>query len=309
MNHKKIGMLVFRTLLLIFSLLSVSFSAFAHINAQKLNTANLHIAAVSAYVKDLTTGKVLYKQNANLQVPIASLTKLMMAMVVLDGKQSLNQPITFTPEARKRMFDYYSNVRVNSTISCGEALRIALMSSENFAATALACAYPGGYNVFVQKMNEKAQQLGMTDTHFYGSSGLNPKNTSTAHDVAIMLAAALKYPKIREYTQTIVHTAYFLHPNYKLGYTNTDAIVRTKEWPIFVSKTGTLDIAGHCLGIVTEIGGDKVVMAILDNQGKMTPVGDAVRIKRWIQTNESGYPPASAVRYQQMKLKELGVIK
>lgn len=298
---------MFKALLVASGLLLASFSASAHINTQDLSPKNLHISAVSAYVDDLTTNQVLYKQNANLQVPIASLTKLMMAMVVLDGKQPLDQPITFTKEAQKRMFDYYSNVRVNSTISRGEALRIALMSSENFAATSLACAYPGGYNVFVQKMNEKAKELGMTDTHFYGASGLNPKNTSTAHDVALMITAALKYPKIREYTQTIVHTAYFRNPNYKLGYTNTDAIVRTQEWPIFVSKTGHLDVAGHCLAIITEIKGDKVVMVILDNQAKMTPVGDAVRIKRWILTGESGYPPASAVRYQHMKLRELGV--
>ena len=187
-------------------------------------------------------------------------------------------------------------------------MHIALMSSENLAAAALAANYPGGYKAFIRAMNAKAKALGMTHTHFVDSSGLNPKNQSTASDVAKMVRAAYKYPEIRKYTTNgAVHTAYFTHPRYKLGYTNTNtnALVRGEKWKVNVSKTGYLDEAGRCLAMVTTIDGKKILMVMLDSQGKMTPIGDAGRIKQWLQTGKSKAISTDAKFYQQQKLKEL----
>ena len=293
-------------LILFFTLASVSFSSFASINTSKLNPSNLQTAAVSAYVIDLSSGKTLYHKNSNVVMPIASLTKLMTAMVTLDAKLPLNQKITFTQTDREHMYNTYSRVRVGSELSRGETMHIALMSSENLAAAALAANYPGGYNAFIRAMNAKAKALGMTHTHFVDSSGLNPKNHSTASDVAKMVRAAYKYHEIRKYsTNGAVHTAYFTHPRYKLGYTNTNALVRGEKWNVNLSKTGYLDEAGRCLAMVTTIDGKKILMVMLDSQGKLTPIGDAGRIKQWLQTGKSKSITADAKYYQQQKLKEL----
>ena len=300
------GAIVRNALILFFTLASISFSSFASINTSKHNPSNLQTASVSNYVIDLSSGKTLYRKNSNVVMPIASLTKLMTAMVTLDAKLPLNQKITFTKTDREHMYNTYSRVRVGSELSRGETMHIALMSSENLAAAALAANYPGGYKAFIRAMNAKAKALGMTHTHFVDSSGLNPKNQSTASDVAKMVRAAYKYPEIRKYsTNGAVHTAYFTHPRYKLGYTNTNALVRGKKWDVNLSKTGFLDEAGRCLAMVTTIDGKKILMVMLDSQGKLTPIGDAGRIKQWLQTGKSKAITADAKYYQQQKLKQL----
>jgi D-alanyl-D-alanine endopeptidase (penicillin-binding protein 7) len=280
-------------------------SAIAATDKTNLDPSKIQTASVSTFVTDLKSGETLFQKNADIVMPIASITKLMTAMVVLDADLSLKEKITFDKTDKERIYNGYSRIRMESQLSRGEAIHIALMSSENLASAALADNYPGGYSAFVEAMNAKAKSLGMTDTRFVDSSGLSPKNVSTAADISKMVKAAYDYPEIRKYSTTPVHTAYFKKPRYKLGYTNTNALARGKKWNVELSKTGYLDIAGYCLAMVTSIDGNKLLMVMLDAYGKLTPVGDAGRIKRWIQTGNSGKISDSAKHYQRTKLAEL----
>ncbi|OLQ70084.1 peptidase S11 [Photobacterium proteolyticum] len=293
-----------RVLLLVLALWGTG-SAVAATDKTQLDPSKIQTASVSTYVTDLKSGETLFQKNADIVMPIASITKLMTAMVVLDADLSLKEKITFDKTDKERIYNGYSRIRMESQLSRGEAIHIALMSSENLASAALADNYPGGYSAFVEAMNAKAKSLGMTDTRFVDSSGLSPKNVSTAADISKMVKAAYDYPEIRKYSTTPVHTAYFKKPRYKLGYTNTNALARGKKWNVELSKTGYLDIAGYCLAMVTSIDGNKLLMVMLDAYGKLTPVGDAGRIKRWIQTGNSGKISDSAKHYQRTKLAEL----
>lgn len=274
-------------------------------HASKLNTDNIQTASVSTFVTDLDTNKTLFQKNADIIMPVASLTKVMTAMVVLDADLALDEAISFEQQDKERIYNGYSRIRMGSTLSRGEALHIALMSSENLATAALARHYPGGYGAFIKAMNAKAKSLGMTDTVFVDSSGLNPDNVSTAADITKMIKAAYDYPKIRQYSTTPVHTAYFKKPRYKLGYTNTNALVRGQKWDVALSKTGYLDIAGHCLAMITEVEGKQLLIVTLDAYGKLTPIGDAGRIKKWLQSGNSGRVSESAMHYQKQKLSTL----
>ncbi|MDX2504425.1 MAG: D-alanyl-D-alanine endopeptidase [Gammaproteobacteria bacterium] len=262
----------------------------------------VNLASVSASVIDLKTGSKLLEKNAHIVMPIASITKLMTAMVVVDAKLSLKEKIRFTREDKKRTDHYYSRIRVGSELSRADVLRIALMSSENLAASALGSNYPGGVAAFVRAMNAKARKLGMTQTHFVDSSGLSEKNVSTAADLAKMVAAAAKYPLLRKYSTTQVYTARFTKPGYLLGYTNTNVLVRGGRWDIKLSKTGYLDEAGRCLVMLTRIDNKDVLMVMLDSFGKRSPVGDANRIKKWLQTGKQGKVAKAALNYERMKL-------
>lgn len=238
-------------------------------------------------------------------MPIASITKLMTAMVILDGKQSLKQKITFTQDHRALIEFGHTRIRRGSQISRGEALRLALMSSENLAAAALGASYPGGYTAFVNAMNRKAKQLGMNNTVFVEATGLSPMNRSTARDLAKMVKASYKYKTIRDYSTTVVHTAYFSKPKYKLGYTNTNPLVRGKRWTVMLNKTGYLNEAGRCLVMVAEVSGRTLVTVTLDAYGKRTPIGDAGRIRQWLETGKSNKISQSAQHYQRQKLAKL----
>lgn len=264
--------------------------------------STLKLASVSAAVMDVNSGEMLLEKHTGLQMPIASLTKIMTAMVVLDGKQSLREPIRFSPADRQAIDNYFSRIRNGSEISRGEALRLALMSSENLAAAALGRNYPGGTSKFVAAMNAKAKALGMNNTHFVDSSGLSPLNLSTASDLVKMVAAAGQYKLIREYSTTTVHTANFSRPGYRLAYVNTNPLVRFERWQADVSKTGYLNEAGRCLVMKTRIDNREVVMVMLDSFGKRSPVGDAGRIKRYLEEGSSGSVASSAWQYQQRKL-------
>lgn len=294
-----------RVFLFVLTLMGLSNFAAASTGTAKLDPKKIETASVSTFVTDLQSGKTLFQKNSNVVMPIASITKLMTAMVVLDAKLPLKEKITFDKTDKERIYNGYSRIRMASQLSRGEAIHIALMSSENLASAALADNYPGGYIAFVKAMNEKAKSLGMDNTHFVDSSGLSPKNVSTAADITKMAKAAYQYPKIRKYSTTPVHTAYFKKPRYKLGYTNTNALARGNRWKVEMSKTGYLDIAGYCLAMVANIDGKKLLMVMLDTYGKRTPVGDAGRIKKWIQTGNSGKISETAQHYQRTKLAEL----
>ncbi|PSU34729.1 D-alanyl-D-alanine endopeptidase [Photobacterium lutimaris] len=296
-------MVLFRHLNILVTLSLALFITTSH--ASKLQTDNIQTASVSTFVTDLDANKTLFQKNADIVMPIASLTKVMMAMVVLDAKLPLDEAISFNKIDKERIYDGYSRIRMGSTLSRGNALHIALMSSENLATAALARQYPGGYEAFIKAMNTKAKALGMTDTVFVDSSGLNPNNVSTAADITKMIKAAYQYPKIKKYSTTPVHTAYFKKPRYKLGYTNTNALVRGQKWDVELSKTGYLDIAGHCLAMITHVEGKQLLIVTLDAYGKLTPIGDAGRIKKWLQSGKSGNVSESAMHYQKQKLSTL----
>jgi len=262
------------------------------------------LASVSAILVDLKTGSVLMAKNSQLVMPIASITKLMTAMVVLDAKSSLSEKIRFNKTDKKTINNYFSRVRMESELSRANTLRIALMSSENLASAALARTYPGGTRAFVKAMNAKAKALAMTKTHFVNATGLSEKNVSTAADLAKMLAAAMKYPLIKKYSTTQTFTARFTRPRYVLGYTNTNSLIRAGYKDIKLSKTGYLDEAGRCLTMVRKINNKDVIMVLLDSYGKRSPIGDANRIKKWLQTGKQGKVARSAINYERMKLAQ-----
>jgi serine-type D-Ala-D-Ala endopeptidase (penicillin-binding protein 7) len=227
-------------------------------------------------------GDTLFQKNADLVVPIASITKLMTAMVVLDGAPNLQAPITISDEDVDLLRGSRSRLQVGSVLPRHTALLLALMSSENRAAHALARHYPGGMEAFVSAMNIKAQSLGMRDTHFEDPTGLTSNNVSTAHDLAKMVLAAHHYPLIREFTTT--SEASVDVKGRTLDYRNTNQLVKSSTWDIGLSKTGYIHEAGKCLVMQARLADKPVIIVLLDSAGKMTRIGDANRIKRWIES-------------------------
>ena len=209
--------------------------------------AQPQIASGSAMIVDLETNKVLFSSHPDRVRPIASLTKLMTAMVVLDAKlpmdEMLSVDISHTPEMR----GVFSRVKLNSEISRRNMLLLALMSSENRAAASLAHHYPGGYDAFIRAMNAKARALGMTHTHYVEPTGLSIQNVSNAEDLIKLAKATRQYPLIGELSTTKEDTAVFKHPNYALPFRNTNHLVYKNDWRIALTKTGYTDEAGHCL--------------------------------------------------------------
>ncbi|WP_261844326.1 D-alanyl-D-alanine endopeptidase [Aliamphritea ceti] len=280
----------------------IFFSACIQAGTQSSSEKLPQLASVSvAVLADNETDPLLLK-NADMQVPIASVTKIMTAMVILDAEQDLNEYITFTKADKQAINNYYSRIRIDSRLRRKDALRIALMSSENFASMTLATNYPGGSKAFVQAMNDKAAELGMNQTRFADPSGLSPNNVATASDLAKMALAAAKYPKLREFSTTGQFTANFKGPRYRLGYGNTNPLVHRTSWPIDITKTGYLDIAGRCLVMVTEVKGKKLAMVFLNSYGKRTPIGDAGRVKRWLTKGETGKVSQNARNYEKKQL-------
>jgi len=282
-------------------LLFLSSAGFAQTSEAK---KSVNLASVSAIAVDSKTGSVLFSKNSDIVMPIASITKVMTAMVILDSKLSLKEKIRFAKEDKESINNYFSRVRIESELSRGDTLRIALMSSENLAASSLARTYPGGNIAFVKAMNAKAKALGMKHTHFVNSTGLSEKNISTASDLAKMVAAAAKYPLIKKYSTTQTFTARFKRPRYVLGYTNTNVLVRAGKKDVKLSKTGYLDEAGRCLTMLRRIDNKDVVLVMLDSFGKRSPIGDANRIKKWLETGKQGRVAKSALNYERMKLAQ-----
>jgi D-alanyl-D-alanine endopeptidase (penicillin-binding protein 7) len=259
------------------------------------------LASVHAVIADFDTGATLFAKQADAIVPIASLTKLMMAMVVLDADQPLGEWLKIVPRDAPAEKNAYSRLRIGSEATRRDLLRIALMSSENLACHVLAAHFPGGTPAFVAAMNAKARELGMTETRFVDSSGLSPSNRSTAGDLVKMATAAARYSLIREFSTTAAHSVNFRSPAYTLGYANTNVLARGESWNILLSKTGFLNEAGRCLIMVASIGGRAVTMVLLDSFGTRSPVGDAARVKRWIETGTSGTVAGAAHEYERQR--------
>ncbi|MFL9708730.1 D-alanyl-D-alanine endopeptidase [Aeromonas veronii] len=248
------------------------------------NPAKLEVRSSSALVVDVKTGKTLYQKNATKVRPIASLTKLMTALVVLDAKQNLNQTITVDKNDLDRVKHTHSRIRMGTKVTRRDALHLALMSSENRMASALARHYPGGRSSFVRAMNNKARQLGMRNTHFYDSTGLSTRNVSTAQDLGKLAAAAYRQPLIRQFTQDENREMRFSAPAYSLMFNNTNPLVKNPDWDVRLSKTGFTDEAGRCLVMRAKPDSRELAIVLLNSVGKRTPIGDANRIRKWLKS-------------------------
>jgi D-alanyl-D-alanine endopeptidase (penicillin-binding protein 7) len=256
--------------------------AFAATQHQGSGTSALKINSASALIVD-ERGNRVYGKNTRDVKPIASVTKLMTAMVVLDSGASLDAPITITEADRDTLRHSRSRLRIGqATLSRREMLMVALMSSDNRAAAALARTSPGGTPQFVAAMNRKAQALGMRDTSFVDSSGLDNRNRSTAEDLVKMVRGAAQYPLIREATSLGEMKVQPFAGAGALEYRNTNPLVRNPEWHVEVSKTGFINEAGHCLVMQTRIGDRRLYVVFLDAVGKLTPVGDSNRLRHWL---------------------------
>ncbi|MGC4011744.1 MAG: D-alanyl-D-alanine endopeptidase [Pseudomonas sp.] len=275
-----------------------SSNTFAASPAKAASPRELVLASGSALVVDLENGKTLYSSNPNLVVPIASVTKLMTAMVTLDAKLPMNELIPVDISETAEMKGVFSRVHLGSMISRQNMLLLALMSSENRAAASLAHNYPGGSKAFVAAMNAKAKSLGMTSTHYVEPTGLSIHNVSDANDLIRLAKAAYTYPQIRQLSTTATSDARFSKPSYSLSFFNTNPLVRSGKWDIRLTKTGFTNDAGHCLVMVTMMNGRPVALALLDAFGKRTHVADAARIRRWVETGVASPVPAVALQYK-----------
>lgn len=245
-------------------------------------TEHLVVQSSAALVVDQNDGDMLYQKNARVSVPIASITKLMTAMVVLDGNLQMSQPVTITDDDVDYVRKSRSRLHVGSVMTRETALLLALMSSENRAANSLARHYPGGKRAFIQAMNAKAKSLGMTGTRFEDPTGLSSSNVSTAVDLGKMVQAAYQYPQIREFST--VPEAFVDIGGSELAYHNTNPLVKSASWNVGLSKTGFIHEAGKCLVMQARVANRPVVIVLLDSNGKTARVQDANRIKRWMES-------------------------
>jgi D-alanyl-D-alanine endopeptidase (penicillin-binding protein 7) len=249
----------------------------------------LNLKSTSALVLDQTGQRVLYAKNVDWVVPIASITKLMTALVVLDSGLPLDELIKITHDDRDGLKGTRSRLSVGMSVSRDDLLRLALMASENRAAAALTRAYPGGTAAFVAAMNRKAAELGMWRSRFVDGTGLSHGNVSNAQDLARLVGAAHRHPLIREYTTDTEHTVQ-LPRGRTMRFTNSNRLVRNAGWDIGLSKTGYISEAGRCLVMQAQIAETPVVIVLLDSWGQMTRIGDANRIKKWMESTVSRRP-------------------
>ncbi|MEW7314179.1 D-alanyl-D-alanine endopeptidase [Buttiauxella gaviniae] len=276
----------------------------AHSTVQHAS-AGQEIASGSAMIVDLQTNKVLYSSHPDLVRPIASITKLMTAMVVLDAKLPMDEMLSVDISQTPEMKGIYSRVRLNSKINRKDMMLLALMSSENRAAASLAHHYPGGYNAFIRAMNAKAKSLGMTHTRYVEPTGLSIHNVSTARDLSRLLIASKQYPLLGQLSTTKEDMATFANPPYTLPFRNTNHLVYNSKWNIQLTKTGFTNNAGHCLVMRTVINNRPVALVVLDAFGKYTHFADANRLRNWMETGKVTPVPAPALTYKKQKAAQM----
>ena len=241
----------------------------------------LALSSNVALVMDQTTSEVLFEKNSSIALPIASITKLMTSLVVVEAGQDLDETLTVTEEDVDREKFSHSRLRVGSQLSRSNMLHIALMSSENRAAAALGRNYPGGIRAFVTAMNAKARELGMNSSHFADSTGLNSANVSSARDLAKLVVAAYQHPLIRQYS---TDSRYAVDPGGRtLEYRNSNGLIENRDWEIGLQKTGYISEAGRCLVMQVHVSGRPVVMIFLDSKSKQARLADASRIRKWLE--------------------------
>ena len=258
---------------------------FAQAGEPRTEIRKIALRSSSALVQDAETGEVVYGKNAEVVVPIASITKLMTAMVVLDGGLDLDEKITLSREDAVQMKGSRSRLRTGLSLTRGELLLLALMSSENRAAAALGQSFPGGLEAFVDAMNAKAALLDMTESRFVEPTGLSPANVSTASDLAKMVRAAHDYPLIREYSTKSRATV--KASGRPLQYGNTNGLVRSSYWEIGLSKTGYISEAGRCLVMQVRLADKDLIVVLLDSWGKQSRIGDANRLRKWLESGQA----------------------
>ncbi|MCU7960218.1 MAG: serine hydrolase [gamma proteobacterium symbiont of Bathyaustriella thionipta] len=227
-------------------------------------------------------GKILFERKKDDIRPIASVTKLMSAMVILDGKQALDELVEITKADRDLLQLTGSRLKFGARLKRAELLKIMLMSSENRAALALGRNYNGGLPAMVKAMNRKARALGMRHSHFSDPAGLSPENTSTASDLAIMVKAARHYSLITEASHTRSTEVFPWKKKGALTYRNTNRLLKRKDWHISVSKTGFITEAGRCLVMQANINQQALTIVLLNSYGKLSPFGDSNRIRKWL---------------------------
>jgi len=241
----------------------------------------LELKSSAALVLDEETGQVLYGKNTESVLPIASITKLMTAMVVLDANLDLNEQIQVSVEDIDTLKGTQSRLRVGTTLTRGEMLRLALMASENRAASALGRHYPGGLDAFVSAMNLKSRLLGLQGTRYADPTGLSSNNVSTAEDLGRLVRAAHRYELIREFSTA---NAFAVNIGGRpAAFRNTNRLLASRDWDIGLSKTGFINEAGRCLVMYARLSGRAVVIVLLDSWGKYSRIGDAARIRKWLE--------------------------
>ena len=259
----------------------------------------LDLKSSAALVMDQNTGEVLFSKNDNAVLPIASLTKLMTGLVISEAHLPMDQIIRISQEDVDTEKGSSSRLTVGAELSRGELLHLALMSSENRAAHALARSYPGGLAVFIGLMNAKAGLIGMHDTSYVEPTGLSSKNQSSARDLAKLVNVAHGDPTLRELTTS---------PDYQvavgrrtLQYNNTNRLVKNPSWNIGLQKTGYIAEAGQCLVMQVKIAGRQLIMVLLDSTGKLSRLGDAERVRRWVESS-----PAATLSHKPLANAVLG---
>jgi D-alanyl-D-alanine endopeptidase (penicillin-binding protein 7) len=236
-----------------------------------------------ALVQDAASGETLIAKNSEAVLPIASITKLMTAVVLLERGLDMNARVAISGDDQDMVKGTRSRLRNGTMLTRSELLLLALMSSENRAAASLARTYPGGTEAFVGMMNQKAKTLGMTDSRFVDPTGLSSANVASAQDLGRLVRAAYAHPVIREFsTRETAHVEVF---GRSLDYRNTNGLVRGGGWDIALQKTGYISEAGRCLVMRVRVARKDLVVVLLDSWGKYSRIGDANRIRKWLETN------------------------
>jgi len=254
---------------------------------------SLDLKSSVALVVDQDTNEVLFSKNPQAVLPIASLTKLMTALVVTEAKLPLDEVLTVTDDDIDTEKGSRSRLRVGTQLTREEMLHLALMSSENRAAHALGRHYPGGLDAFVAAMNAKAQELGMTDTHYVEPTGLSSRNQSSATDLATLVKAAGEHQIIRELSTSPEYQVAI--GNRPMQFHTTNGLVRSPNWDINLQKTGYISEAGRCLVMQAKMAGRQLIMVFLDSAGKYSRIGDAERVRRWLSNVLPAATPAATV--------------
>ncbi len=251
--------------------------------ADEFKAMKVKLRSASVLVQDAESGEVVYMKNGDAIVPIASITKLMTAIVTLDRELDMDQRVVLSREDVDGLKGTRSRLKTGSSLTRDELLMLALMASENRAAAALGRTFPGGTAAFVVAMNQKASELGMTDSRFVDPTGLSAGNVSSARDLAKLVSAAHGYDRIREYSTRSHATVTAM--GRKVSFVNTNGLVRSRHWEIGLSKTGYISEAGRCLVMRVRMASKDLIVVLLDSWGKQSRIGDANRLRKWLETS------------------------
>jgi D-alanyl-D-alanine endopeptidase (penicillin-binding protein 7) len=252
---------------------------------------DLDLRSSVALVIDEETQQVLLSKNDSAVLPIASLTKLMTGLIVSEAKLPMDEAITITQDDVDTEKGSSSRLRVGTTLSRGELMHLSLMSSENRAAHALGRTYPGGMSAFVEAMNTRAKLLGMNDTRYVEPTGLSSRNQSSAKDLARLVSVAAQDAMLSELSTS--HGREVEVGNRTLQFNNTNRLVKHPEWEIGLQKTGYISEAGQCLVMHAKVAGRKLIMVFLDSAGKLSRIGDAERVRKWVETQVPAPTPTT----------------